>query len=195
MNDDALTGTLKKCQKDLENGTLSFTLSLSLTLSLSVSLSHTQTHTLSLHTHTHTMYLHPPTVKRADVEYWQNPQMFLASGPHGPFYRLHSFRATSPLDSEEDIKTIKIAGTLRHEVNCSSSIPPCVYDSFCSIPASMTQYPCIYDSPFAFTAPCTCTGQGATSTVWSREESVSGQGTQGDMDPGIQWNVRVGVGV
>ena len=41
--------------------------------------------------------------------------MFLTSGPHGPFYKLHSFRATDALDTEH-IKNLKIAGTLRYEV-------------------------------------------------------------------------------
>ena len=41
--------------------------------------------------------------------------MFLIDGPHGPFYKLHDFRATCPMDSE-NIKSLKIAGTLRYEV-------------------------------------------------------------------------------
>ena len=52
---------------------------------------------------------------KADTEYWENPHMFMTSGPHGPFYKLHSFRATGPLDSE-NIKGLKIAGTLKYEV-------------------------------------------------------------------------------
>ena len=41
--------------------------------------------------------------------------MFLTDGPHGPFYKLHSFRATSPLDGD-NLKPVKIAGTLKYEV-------------------------------------------------------------------------------
>ncbi|CAI7996302.1 hypothetical protein GBAR_LOCUS1849, partial [Geodia barretti] len=53
-------------------------------------------------------------VKQEDIDYWENPQMFLIDGPHGPFYKLHDFRATCPMDSE-NIKSLKIAGTLRYE--------------------------------------------------------------------------------
>ena len=52
---------------------------------------------------------------KADAEYWENPQMFMTIGPHGPFYKLHSFQATCPLDSG-NIKGLKIAGTLKYEV-------------------------------------------------------------------------------
>ena len=41
--------------------------------------------------------------------------MFLSDGPHGPFYKLHGFRATCPMDGD-NIKSLKIAGTLRYEV-------------------------------------------------------------------------------
>ena len=41
--------------------------------------------------------------------------MFLTSGEHGPYYKLHSFKATDALDTE-NIKGLRIAGTLRYEV-------------------------------------------------------------------------------
>ena len=122
--------TLKQYKKDLEKGTciyIHYTILLLchkctaplewtyIPTTVLTSLTHTHTPSLSLslslsltHTHTH-------TVKQEDVEYWENPQMFLASGPHGLYYTLHSFRATDALDSD-DIKSIKIAGTLRYEV-------------------------------------------------------------------------------
>ena len=43
--------------------------------------------------------------------------MYLTSGPHGPYFLLHNFRATGALDSE-DMKSLKVAGTLRYKVNC-----------------------------------------------------------------------------
>lgn len=47
---------------------------------------------------------------------WENPATYLEEGPHGPFYLLHNFRATAPLDSQ-DLKPVKMAGTLRYKVD------------------------------------------------------------------------------
>lgn len=62
---------------------------------------------------------------------WENPATYLEEDPQGPFYLLHNFRATAPLDSN-DLKPVKMAGILRHKVDshhvlvsltrCSSSI-------------------------------------------------------------------------
>ena len=54
--------------------------------------------------------------RAADAEEWDSPQMFLTKGPHGPYYLLHSFRATDALDTT-NLKSLKIAGTLRYKVN------------------------------------------------------------------------------
>lgn len=63
----------------------------------------------------HMYHLLHISAQKADTEYWENPQMFLSSGPHGPYYRLHSFKATDCLDTK-NIRDLKIAGTLKYEV-------------------------------------------------------------------------------
>ena len=60
-------------------------------------------------------------VKKADKEYWENPRMYLTAGPQGPYYLLHSFRATDALDTD-NLKKLKIAGTLRYKVICMCSM-------------------------------------------------------------------------
>lgn len=54
--------------------------------------------------------------KQADKDYWDNPQSFLSSGPHGPHYLLHSFKATDALDTG-NLKNLKVAGILRYKVH------------------------------------------------------------------------------
>lgn len=61
---------------------------------------------------------------------WENPATYLEEGAHGPFYLLHNFRATAPLDSQ-DLKPVKMAGTLRykvdgHSMSCLTPDIPCV---------------------------------------------------------------------
>ena len=46
---------------------------------------------------------------------WENPATYLEEGPQGPYYLLHNFRTTAPLDSS-DLKPVKMAGVLRYKV-------------------------------------------------------------------------------
>lgn len=41
--------------------------------------------------------------------------MYLRTGPLGPFYLLHNFKATDQLDTA-NLKTLKIAGMLKYKV-------------------------------------------------------------------------------
>lgn len=65
--------------------------------------------------HMYTSSLSHISAQKADAEYWENPQMFLSSGPHGPYYKLHSFKATDCLDTK-NVRDLRIAGTLKYEV-------------------------------------------------------------------------------
>ena len=90
-----LTDTLKKYRKDLKNGMPPYQVIVH-RVPACIPLSHI-------------------SAQKADTEYWENPQMFLCSGEHGPYYRLYSFKATDCLDTK-NIRDLKIAGTLRYEV-------------------------------------------------------------------------------
>lgn len=39
--------------------------------------------------------------------------MFMDTGPHGPYYTLHNFKATDRLDTKS-MKELRVAGTLRY---------------------------------------------------------------------------------
>ena len=56
-----------------------------------------------------------PSARKMDMEYWENPHVYLSTGPYGPYYLLHMFSATAALDTQH-IRRLKIAGTLRYKV-------------------------------------------------------------------------------
>ena len=52
---------------------------------------------------------------------WENPTSYLEAGPDGPYYVLHDFKATEPLNCS-DVKSIKIAGMLKYKVRFLSIV-------------------------------------------------------------------------
>ena len=42
--------------------------------------------------------------------------MYLESGAFGPYYTLHDFKCTHPLDNLKKLKLLKVAGLLRFKV-------------------------------------------------------------------------------
>lgn len=57
------------------------------------------------------------TAERADVEYWDNPQVYLVPGDEHveAHFVLHNFKSTEPLNTSQ-LKNLKIAGTLKYKV-------------------------------------------------------------------------------
>jgi hypothetical protein len=57
------------------------------------------------------------TAERADVEYWDNPQVYLVPGDEHveAHFVLHNFKSTESLNTSQ-LKNLKIAGTLKYKV-------------------------------------------------------------------------------
>ena len=54
-------------------------------------------------------------MKREEKKKWENPNTFLEQGPHGPYFMLHNFKTTEPLDVDK-LNTLKVAGLLKYKV-------------------------------------------------------------------------------
>ena len=55
------------------------------------------------------------TAREADQYYWEEPEVYLQPGPHGPHYILHDFCASGDLDTD-DLSGITVSGLLRCQV-------------------------------------------------------------------------------